>query len=129
MSETPPAVDAKTVGKTGRLALAYRDLTEIPREMGVKFGTTAVDVDLSHNALRDLRGLLPFQRMENLVLDHNGLTTRVKLPPLPGLTTLWVNHNDLTNLSVFIAHLAEVTPSLRHLSMLNNVLWLCPGLC
>ena len=39
---------------------------------------------------------------------------------MPNLTTLWVNHNKISNLSIFVDHLATMLPRLRHLSMLNN---------
>jgi len=43
-----------------------------------------------------------------------------QLPSLPNLTTLWVNHNRISNLPIFVDHLASMAPRLRHLSMLNN---------
>ncbi|CAI7997408.1 Leucine-rich melanocyte differentiation-associated protein [Geodia barretti] len=101
------------------LSLAYRELTEIPRE--VSAGLASVEIlDLSHNNISDLRCLSGLDRLTTLNLDSNRLDSHAKFPSLLNLRVLWVNRNDVTNLSLFVENLAVSCPRLSHLSMMNN---------
>eukprot|EP00048_Salpingoeca_helianthica_P003891 m.71570 g.71570 ORF g.71570 m.71570 type:complete len:170 (-) comp12954_c1_seq1:169-678(-) len=101
------------------VSLAYRDLAEIPLGQ-IKNSASVRVLDLSHNALTEVKSLAAFQQLETLILDNNLLTSHVKLPFLPKLKTFWVNNNRITNLSIFIEHTAASFPDLIYLSMMNN---------
>jgi Leucine-rich repeat (LRR) protein len=77
-------------------------------------------LDISNNHFTELWSLIPFTKLKILIADHNALPSSVQLPSLPSLETLWVNYNRITNLSLFMTHLAAKVPGLRHLSLLGN---------
>jgi Leucine-rich repeat (LRR) protein len=77
-------------------------------------------LDISNNHFTELWSLIPFTKLKILIADHNALPSSVQLPSLPSLETLWVNYNRITNLSLFMTHLAAKAPGLRHLSLLGN---------
>lgn len=107
--------------KRGRLSLAFRGLREIPIALvGLQQAALVKELDLSHNSISELQHLEHFSGLEALVLDNNRMRSHSKFPLLPHLSLLWVNSNQISNLSVFIAHLAENAPNLKIFSMLNN---------
>ncbi len=69
----------KEAAKTKRLSLAYRELPEVVED-GVlaKLYDTLEWLDLSHNAIVDLRGIMKFRCLKTLVLDNNSLTNLVQ---------------------------------------------------
>lgn len=100
-------------------SLAYRGLSEIPREyLGAL--ERIHHLDLSHNKFSDLRSLFELTNLTGLILDDNDVTSHAVLPPLPKLELLWVNHNKITNLSIFIESVAANFPNLVQLSMMDN---------
>ncbi|XP_062512235.1 leucine-rich melanocyte differentiation-associated protein-like [Corticium candelabrum] len=103
-----------------RLSLAYRGLTEVPKEVVASCSVELEELDLGNNRINDLRCLVHFGKMHSLILDRNELTSHTKLPFLPNLHTLWVNHNKISNLSVFVDNVAASCPNLAFLSMMNN---------
>lgn len=98
-----------------RLSLAYRDLEEVPVAIAQKYAPAAVDLDLSHNALRSLSSVQSFGQLRTLVLDNNELHSHVQWPFFPHLETLWINHNLISNLPLFIDKVATAYPKLREL--------------
>ncbi|KAK3799630.1 hypothetical protein RRG08_059676 [Elysia crispata] len=103
-----------------RLSLAYLELHEFPVDVIDKFGSSILELDLSHNKISDLRFLMELPHIQSLVLDHNHVTSQVKMPLCRELHTLWVNHNRIQNLGFFLQTVAKNCPSLRILSMMNN---------
>eukprot|EP00118_Oscarella_pearsei_P016275 m.154126 g.154126 ORF g.154126 m.154126 type:complete len:135 (+) comp38632_c0_seq18:23-427(+) len=103
-----------------RVSLAYKNLSEIPRELFEDYGTEIEELDLSCNRISDFRSLNVLSRLNTLILDQNDLTAHVKLPPLSTLHTLWVNHNQIANLSLFVDNVVASCPNLRYLCMMNN---------
>ena len=70
---------------------------------------------------RDLKSLDGLVSLRTLVLDDNLLQSHMVFPPLPCLEHLWVNKNNIVNLPIFIETVAEAFPSLKHLSMMDNL--------
>ena len=108
-----------------QLSCAGRDLTEIPEELGVRFGALVDRLDLSFNALRSLRNLAPFRRLRELVLDNNELDDSLELPELPCLETLSLNKNRIADAEPLLAAIAARCPKLSFLSLLGNAA--CPN--
>lgn len=96
------------------------DCKEIPDFLGETYGQLARRLDLSFNQLRSLAGLKTFTELEELVADNNLLGNDLQLPRLHNLHTLTLNKNQLTDIEALLEHLADVTPSLRYLSLLGN---------
>ncbi|XP_041866725.1 leucine-rich melanocyte differentiation-associated protein isoform X2 [Melanotaenia boesemani] len=67
-----------------------------------------------------LAGLKMFTELEELIADNNLLGNDLQLPVLPNLHTLTLNKNQLTDIEALLEHLADVTPSLKYLSLLGN---------
>ncbi|KAJ4948696.1 hypothetical protein JOQ06_020226, partial [Pogonophryne albipinna] len=73
--------------------------------------------------IRSLAGLETFIELEELIVDNNLLGNDLLLPRLPNLHTLTLNKNQIsfqTNHLALLEHLADVTPSLKYLSLLGN---------
>nr|XP_020458894.1 leucine-rich repeat-containing protein C10orf11 homolog isoform X2 [Monopterus albus] len=96
------------------------DCKDIPDFLGDTYGQIARRLDLSFNQLRSLAGLKMFTELEELVVDNNLLGNDLRLPRLPNLHTLTLNKNQLTDIEALLEHLADVTPSLKYLSLLGN---------
>ncbi|XP_074502129.1 leucine-rich melanocyte differentiation-associated protein isoform X5 [Sebastes fasciatus] len=96
------------------------DCKNIPDFLGDTYGQLARRLDLSFNQLRSLAGLKLFTELEELIVDNNLLGNDLRLPRLPNLHTLTLNKNDLTDIEALLEHLADVTPSLKYLSLLGN---------
>ena len=76
-----------------------------------------VYLDLSGNAIRDIRPLAELQNLEELNLTQNALNDLQALVPLKELTALYVGSNELTTLSP----LSDLT-KIRLLDVSNNLL-------
>ncbi|XP_033957205.1 leucine-rich melanocyte differentiation-associated protein isoform X2 [Pseudochaenichthys georgianus] len=96
------------------------DCKDIPDFLGDTYGLFARRLDLSFNQLRSLAGLEMFIELEELIVDNNLLGNDLLLPRLPNLHTLTLNKNQLTDIEALLEHLADVTPSLKYLSLLGN---------
>ncbi|XP_034007677.1 leucine-rich melanocyte differentiation-associated protein isoform X2 [Trematomus bernacchii] len=96
------------------------DCKDIPDFLGDTYGLFARRLDLSFNQLRSLAGLGTFTELEELIVDNNLLGNDLLLPRLPNLHTLTLNKNQLTDIEALLEHLADVTPSLKYLSLLGN---------
>ncbi|XP_034093633.1 leucine-rich melanocyte differentiation-associated protein isoform X2 [Gymnodraco acuticeps] len=121
------------------------DCKDIPDFLGDTYGLFARRLDLSFNQLRfsavnrktvsqsiscfkkslctnvkSLAGLETFIELEELIVDNNLLGNDLLLPRLPNLHTLTLNKNQLTDIEALLEHLADVTPSLKYLSLLGN---------
>ncbi|XP_061767752.1 leucine-rich melanocyte differentiation-associated protein [Nerophis ophidion] len=103
-----------------QISYIAQDCKDIPDFLGDTYGHFARRLDLSFNQLRSLAGLGMFARLEELVVDNNLLGNDLRLPGLPNLHTLTLNKNKLTDIEALLEHLADVTPSLRYLSLLGN---------
>uniref|UniRef100_A0A3B3IBP5 Leucine-rich melanocyte differentiation-associated protein n=1 Tax=Oryzias latipes TaxID=8090 RepID=A0A3B3IBP5_ORYLA len=103
-----------------QLSFMGHDAKEIPHFLGDTYGQIARRLDLSFNQLRSLAGLKMFTELEELVVDNNLLGNDLQLPRLPNLHTLTLNKNQLTDIEALLEHLADVTPSLKYLSLLGN---------
>uniref|UniRef100_A0A8C7YWK1 Leucine-rich melanocyte differentiation-associated protein n=1 Tax=Oryzias sinensis TaxID=183150 RepID=A0A8C7YWK1_9TELE len=103
-----------------QLSFIGHDAKEIPHFLGDTYGQIARRLDLSFNQLRSLAGLKMFTELEELVADNNLLGNDLQLPRLPNLHTLTLNKNQLTDIEALLEHLADVTPSLKYLSLLGN---------
>ena len=103
----------------GRVSLAYRDLTELPREIFLR--PLAVKIlDIGHNNITDFRFLQALSELNTLILDSNKLTSHAIFPPLHKLEVLWVNDNCISNLALFISNISTTFPNLKHLAMMKN---------
>lgn len=103
----------------GRVSLAYRDLTELPREIFLR--PLAVKIlDIGHNNVTDFRFLQALSELNTLILDSNKITAHAVFPPLHKLEVLWVNDNCISNLALFIGNISTNFPHLKHLSMMKN---------
>jgi len=134
---------------SGRVSLAFRDLTEIPPSVLPELAKSCKILDLTSNQFsyvpltclptpigpckiadgraplsvtrfRDLYPLRDLVDLEELILDDNKITSHTKFPPLQKLQNLWVNRNQITSLTFFIDKLVASCPNLIMLSMLNN---------
>ncbi|XP_074502123.1 leucine-rich melanocyte differentiation-associated protein isoform X3 [Sebastes fasciatus] len=105
---------------TTRISYIGHDCKNIPDFLGDTYGQLARRLDLSFNQLRSLAGLKLFTELEELIVDNNLLGNDLRLPRLPNLHTLTLNKNDLTDIEALLEHLADVTPSLKYLSLLGN---------
>nr|XP_061791494.1 leucine-rich melanocyte differentiation-associated protein-like [Nerophis lumbriciformis] len=103
-----------------QISYIAHDCKDIPDFLGDTYGHFARRLDLSFNQLRSLAGLGMFTELEELVVDNNLLGNDLRLPGLPNLHTLTLNKNNLTDIEALLEHLADVTPSLRYLSLLGN---------
>jgi hypothetical protein len=93
-------------------------LDRIPPEVD----RAVVHLDLSHNCIKDLRGL--GTAIETLVLDHNQMLAIQSLPDLPRLHTLFVNNNSLHDLNDTLNTIKLRCPNIKVLAMMRNPL--CP---
>ncbi|XP_061601594.1 leucine-rich melanocyte differentiation-associated protein [Cololabis saira] len=103
-----------------QLSYIGHDSKDIPHFLGDTYGQFAKRLDLSFNQLRSLAGLKMFTELEELVVDNNVLGNDLQLPRLSNLHTLTLNKNQLTDIEALLEHLADVTPSLKYLSLLGN---------
>uniref|UniRef100_A0A3Q3IVX7 Leucine-rich melanocyte differentiation-associated protein n=1 Tax=Monopterus albus TaxID=43700 RepID=A0A3Q3IVX7_MONAL len=109
---------AGAVGK--QVSYIGHDCKDIPDFLGDTYGQIARRLDLSFNQLRSLAGLKMFTELEELVVDNNLLGNDLRLPRLPNLHTLTLNKNQISFETTLLEHLADVTPSLKYLSLLGN---------
>jgi Leucine-rich repeat (LRR) protein len=86
-----------------RMTLAYREYSELPREVVARFSDKLTELDLSHNNFQNLGSLSGLNKLDSLILDNNALTSHVQFPHFPELHTLSINRNRVENLAVFIS--------------------------
>jgi hypothetical protein len=103
----------------GRVTLAYKDLTEVSRDIFLK-PSRVIILDLSYNHLSNFQFLQILTNLTTLVLDRNKITSHTQFPSLPNLEVLWVNDNQITNIALFVDNISAKFPSLKHLSMMKN---------
>lgn len=106
---------------SGRLSLAYHQLTEVPPNLIQPYVKNLRELDLSYNNISDLSFLRLVPNLQRLILDGNKITEHTKWPVhMEKLNTLWVNKNLIENLTIFLDKLVKYAPNLTYLSMLNN---------
>jgi len=88
------------------MTLAYREYSELPREVVARFADKLTELDLSHNNFQNLGSLSGLNQLEILILDNNALE-KCNFPHFPNLHTLWINHNRIENLALFIQQVWE----------------------
>eukprot|EP00038_Savillea_parva_P007516 m.170707 g.170707 ORF g.170707 m.170707 type:complete len:273 (+) comp13281_c0_seq1:302-1120(+) len=104
----------------GQLSCAGKDWTEVPREVGEKYGAKTTRLDLCYNELGTLRNVEQFQGLKELVLDNNNLGDDVEFPPIRDLTTLSLNKNSISDTEKFLTQVKASYPKLSFLSLLGN---------
>jgi len=111
----------------GTLSIACQELTQVPEDLGSRFGSDTKVLDLSFNSISALDHLEGFTKLETLVADNN--TINGAQPGLAALAdtlrVLSVNNNSIDDLDTFLDSLTPLK-SLRILSMLKNPA--CPSM-
>jgi len=102
------------------LSFVGASLTEIPKELGIKYGNKVRQLDLSYNSITTIKELENFTELKSLVLDNNSLNSAQKIAPNSKMQTLWVNNNNITDLKEFLDSISRAFPNLTYLSMLKN---------
>jgi len=103
-----------------KLSLVGLDLVSIPAEVGVKYGATIKNLDLSYNAIIKLDNLENFTQLVSLVVDNNRLESAQSFPLFEKLKTLSVNNNNIIDLKLFIDSVKDKFPNLTYLSLIKN---------
>jgi len=122
-------LEEETIGlvfQDGLLSFTSRDCLTIPTFLLRSPYVSTKKLDLSFNALLDVKGLESFVDLEELVLDNNSLTDEVIFPNLLKLRTLSLNKNQMSDLDRVVSLCRWKFPNLNFLSLLGNPC--CPNL-
>jgi len=115
--ETEPSV---LVAEGDQLSIIGASLSQLPLDLGEKYGQATKQLDLSYNSLIKIENLDKFTRLASLVLDNNKLDSIQDFPRNEKMQTLWVNNNNISDLRVFLDCITNAYPNLTYLSMLKN---------
>uniref|UniRef100_A0A6B2LHR9 U2A'/phosphoprotein 32 family A C-terminal domain-containing protein n=1 Tax=Arcella intermedia TaxID=1963864 RepID=A0A6B2LHR9_9EUKA len=103
------------------MSIVGEDITEIPDNIGEKYGPQAKELAVTFCRLTKINNLEKFSELNSLVLDNNEISCDNNVfPSLPHLETLWVNNNNIQNLDRFLSSVRGKLPNLKYLSMLKN---------
>ncbi|CAH0723954.1 unnamed protein product, partial [Brenthis ino] len=103
-----------------KLTLAYERLYELPKTIVERFCDHIKYLDISHNKITNLDGLVYFKHLSTLIADDNPITENCLLPPLPKLQLLWLNRCKISSLYPWVGKLKESCPNLQYLSLMGN---------
>ncbi|XP_050349208.1 leucine-rich melanocyte differentiation-associated protein-like [Nymphalis io] len=112
--------DSNDDGDTTKLTLAYERLYELPRTIIERFCDHIIYLDISHNKITNLDGLVHFKHLTTLIADDNPVTESCMLPPMPKLQLLWLNHCKISSLYPWVSKLKESCPNLQYISLMGN---------
>jgi len=106
---------------THKVSIVSQDITEIPMDLGLKYGKETKELAITFCRLTHVSNLEDFKSLVCLVLDNNEIGSDMNVfPELPALETLWVNNNNIQYLDRFLAAIRGKVPNLKYLSMLKN---------
>jgi len=105
----------------GRVSIVSQDITEIPSDLGSKYGPETKELAITFCRLTHVSNLDKFDSLVSLVLDNNEIGSDMNVfPVMPNLETLWVNNNNIQYLDRFLSSIQGKVPNLKYLSMLKN---------
>jgi len=106
---------------TGKLAIINQQITEIPIDLGKKYGKDTKELSITFCQLRFVSNLEEFTNLTSLILDNNEIADDYNIfPKIPNLETLWINCNNLSYLESFLAKIQGKYPKVKYLSLLKN---------
>ncbi|XP_045449279.1 leucine-rich melanocyte differentiation-associated protein-like [Melitaea cinxia] len=106
--------------ETTKLTLAYERLYELPTTIIERFCDHVQYLDISHNKITNLDGLVHFKLLTTLIADDNPITENCSFPPMPKLQLLWLNRCKIASLYPWVSKLKESCPNLQYLSLMGN---------
>jgi len=105
----------------GKVSIVSQDITEIPKDLGQKYGKETKELAITFCRLTHVNHLDEFTNLVSLVLDNNEIgSDSNEFPAMPFLETLWANNNNIQYLDRFLASIRGKFPNLKYLSMLKN---------
>jgi len=102
------------------LSVVGQDLSEVPVDLGEKYGAKITQLDLSYNNIETISNLEKFVLLDSLVIDNNRLSSNQQWPTISTLRTLCVNNNEISDLEAFLEPIVKAFSGLTYLSLLKN---------